>query len=87
MLYDFIIYYHQGILNPANGLLWRPDYFTNQVEDSAVDKLMPSLINKLVIKNTVTLRTNMWYREDIFLNAEMIILSLNTEIIVLSLKI
>ena len=33
----------------------------------AIDKLMPSLTNKLTIKNTVTLKVDVWCRESISL--------------------
>ena len=65
--YNFIIHYHRGVLNPADGLSWRPNYFTNQVEDSVIDKLMPFFINKLAVKNTVILKVGMQCRESIFL--------------------
>src|SRR5204863_873211 len=65
--YDFIIYYRWGALNPANGLLQRPDYFIDRVEDSVIDKLMPSLTNKLAVKNTVALEADVQCRESISL--------------------
>src|SRR5436190_977646 len=53
--YDFTIHYRKGSLNPADGPSHRPDYLAEQeaVEETAVGKLMPSLVNKLAIAATV----------------------------------
>src|SRR5436189_4084606 len=53
--YDFTIHYRKGSLNPADGPSRRPDYLEEQeaVEQTAVGKLMPSLVNKLATAATV----------------------------------
>src|SRR5438045_9693363 len=53
--YDFTIHYHKGSLNPADGPSHRPDYLEEQeaVEQTAVGKLMPSLVNKLATAATI----------------------------------
>src|SRR5438045_6908892 len=53
--YDFTIHYRKGSLNPADGPSHRPDYLKEQeaVEQTAVGKLMPSLVNKLATTATV----------------------------------
>src|SRR5438045_9753079 len=53
--YDFTIHYHKGSLNPADGPSCRPDYLEEQeaVEQTAVGKLMPSLVNKLATADTI----------------------------------
>src|SRR5947207_4023086 len=53
--YDFTIHYHKGSLNPADGPSCRPDYLEEQeaVEQTAVGKLMLSLVNKLATAATV----------------------------------
>ena len=53
--YDFTIHYHKGSLNLADGPSCRPDYLAEQeaVKETAVGKLMPSLVNKLAIAATI----------------------------------
>lgn len=52
--YDFTIHYRKGSLNPADGLSRRLDYLVEQeVEDTPVGKLMPSLVNKLTIATSL----------------------------------
>src|SRR5438876_3086322 len=53
--YDFTIHYRKGSLNLADGPSCRPDYLAEQeaVEETAVGKLMPSLVNKLATAATV----------------------------------
>ena len=65
--YDFTIHYRRGALNPADGPSRRPDYLTDRVEDSAVGKLMPSLTNKLAVKDTVALGAGVRCRESVSL--------------------
>jgi transposase InsO family protein len=49
--YDFTIHYRKGSLNPADGPSRRPDYLLDpeDIEDTSVSKLMPSITNKLAI--------------------------------------
>ena len=49
-LYDFIIYYRKGYLNPADGPSRRSNYADpDDVPHTIVAQLMPTLGNKLVI--------------------------------------